>query len=68
MEKDNSEFQAVTHTSESPVFPVVIFGGWVLAIIAAVALPFGEALFAVLHSKDVLKKISRKNTEADSGR
>ncbi|WP_138500597.1 hypothetical protein [Spirosoma lacussanchae] len=60
MRVDKVDYQKNTSLSERPVHPLLLSAGWVLAVIVAVAIPFGETLFAGLHSAGPINELARK--------
>jgi len=60
MRADKADFQENIPVSERPVHPLLLSAGWVLAVIVAVAIPFGETLFAGLHSAGPINELARK--------
>ena len=63
MQDEKSNHQDSTDMAVTPIEGVLIMAGSVLAIIAAVAIPFfGESLFTVLFYGKSFKKAFRQNS------
>ncbi|WP_232541141.1 hypothetical protein [Spirosoma endbachense] len=60
MKDARSNHQDLVDTTVTPLRGIMIMAGSILALIIAVALPFGEALFAGLQSKYLIKQIMGK--------